>query len=126
VIYGIGVDLCDTRRIRLLLERYGEHFARRILTSEEWAGFPASRNPVRFLACRFAAKEAFSKALGTGLRYPVSLTRVGVVHDARGKPGYALHPELGTHLAEIGIVNYQLSLTDEGDFTCAFALLESK
>jgi holo-[acyl-carrier protein] synthase len=126
VIYGIGVDLVDTRRVREILERYGERFARRILTAQEQALYRDTRNAVRFLSCRFAAKEAFSKALGTGLRPPMSLLGVGVVHDRRGKPGYAVGPDLAAYLAQERIVNWQLSLTDEGHMTCAVAVLEAE
>ena len=68
MIYGIGIDVCEPHRIARLLDKYGERFARRVLTEREWAGYQRTVNPVLFLANRFSAKEAFSKAMGTGFR----------------------------------------------------------
>ena len=82
MIFGIGVDIVEVPRVKRLLERYGERFAARTLAPAEWDGFRASVHPALYLAGRFAAKEAFSKAMGTGLRHPVALTRIGVSHDA--------------------------------------------
>ena len=70
MIYGIGIDVVEPHRIARLLEKYGERFARRVLTALEWPGYEKTVKPVLFLANRFAAKEAFSKAMGTGFRYP--------------------------------------------------------
>jgi len=91
VIYGIGVDLVETPRIERLLALYGERFARRVLTELEWPGYQRSNKPVLFVANRFAAKEAFSKAMGTGFRYPVTLQNISVVQNKAGKPGYVPH-----------------------------------
>jgi holo-[acyl-carrier protein] synthase len=77
-----------------------------------------------FLAKRFAAKEAFSKAMGTGLRHPVSLSYIGVAHDYLGKPYYDFHPELDILIKNEGITSYHLSMSDEMNLACAFVILE--
>ena len=92
MIHGIGTDLVQLRRMREALERHGERFALRILAASEVEAWRAHRDPARFLAKRFAAKEAFGKALGTGIRAPVLLPAIGVGHDALGKPILGLAP----------------------------------
>ena len=103
MIYGIGTDIVDTARIAQSLERYGHRFAQRILTECEWNEFHISSKPILFLAGRFAAKEALSKAMGTGLRHPVNLSNISIVHDGLGKPFFEFHPELDLLLNSIGI-----------------------
>jgi holo-[acyl-carrier protein] synthase len=124
MIHGIGTDLVDTRRIRDGLARFGEHYADRILAPAEHAGYYASRDPARFLAKCFAAKEAFAKAAGTGLRAPVTLRNLAVLRNAHGRPHYACGPALADWLAVQGIVAHHLSLSDEGDLVLAYAILE--
>lgn len=124
MIYGIGTDIVDTDRVRRLMERYGERFARRILTSLEWERFQRARRPVAFLALRFAAKEAFSKAMGTGFRAPVLPSRISVLQDRLGKPGFAFHETLEAYMRERGIVGHHLTLTDEARLACAVVVLE--
>ncbi|HMM46599.1 MAG TPA: holo-ACP synthase [Thiobacillaceae bacterium] len=124
MIYGIGTDLVDARRIRRGLVRFGEHYADRLLAPAERAGYCASRDPVRFLAKCFAAKEAFSKAAGTGLRAPVSLHNIAVLRDARGKPHIECAPALAAWLAERGVAAHHISLSDEGDLVLAYVILE--
>ena len=94
MIYGIGTDIVDSSRIAQSLERFGERFARRILTDAEWLEFNQSSKPILFLASRFAAKEALSKAMGTGLRHPVNLNYITITHDSLGKPYFEFHPDL--------------------------------
>ncbi len=124
MIHGIGTDLVDTRRIRDGLARFGEHYADRILAPAEHAGYYTSRDPARFLAKCFAAKEAFAKAAGTGLRAPVTLRNLAVLRNAHGRPHFACGPELADWLAAQGIVAHHLSLSDEGDLVLAYAILE--
>jgi holo-[acyl-carrier protein] synthase len=124
VIYGIGTDIVDTRRIERLLERYGERFARRLLTPLEWERFQGSRRPAAYLALRFAAKEAFSKAMGTGFRTPVLLSHISVVQDRLGKPGLVFHGALEAYMRERGIAGHHLTLSDEAPFACAVVILE--
>jgi holo-[acyl-carrier protein] synthase len=125
VIYGIGTDLLDAGRIGDGLARFGARYAERMLAPAELAMFAASVQPVRFLAKAFAAKEALSKALGTGLREPVSLPNIAVLRDALGKPYFELAPALAAWMAMRGIVAHHLSLSDEGDLILAFVVVES-
>jgi holo-[acyl-carrier protein] synthase len=124
MIFGIGVDLVETPRIARLLEQYGERFARRVLTEVEWPGFQRSTNPVLFVANRFAAKEAFSKAMGTGFRYPVTLQNISVVQNKAGKPGYLLSAALTTLMAQHDITGHHLTISDEKSMACAVAIIE--
>ena len=124
MIHGVGTDLLDATRIRNGLERFGEHYADRILAPAERAGFSASRDPARFLAKCFAAKEAFAKATGTGLRAPVTLRNIAVMRDTRGKPHIECAPELARWLVTRGITAHHVSLSDEGDLVLAFVVLE--
>ncbi|MEW6120301.1 MAG: holo-ACP synthase [Pseudomonadota bacterium] len=124
MIHGIGSDLLDARRIRDGLARFGEHYADRMLAPAEHAAYYASRDPARFLAKCFAAKEAFAKAAGTGLRAPVTLRNIAVLRDTQGKPHIACAPELTDWLAERGVGAHHVSLSDEGDFVMAFVVLE--
>lgn len=123
MIHGIGTDIVQIARIRSLLERHGERFAERILAESEREAWQASRDPARFLAKRFAAKEAFGKALGTGVAVPATLHAVAIDHDALGKPLYRYHEGLQAHM-EQGCMSAHLSLTDENDYVVAFALIE--
>lgn len=124
MIYGIGTDLVEPSRIARLLEKYGERFAKRLLTEEEWPEYVNSGQPAMFLAKRFAAKEALSKAIGTGMRYPVSLNHIGIAHDHLGKPYFAFHPALNALVRNAGITNHHLSISDELNLACAFVILE--
>ncbi|MCE7913179.1 MAG: holo-ACP synthase [Nitrosomonas sp. PRO4] len=124
MIYGIGTDIVQSTRIAQSLERFGERFARRILTENEWPEYHLSSKPVLFLASRFAAKEALSKAIGTGLRHPVNLTYVSVAHDDLGKPFFQFHPELSRLMQAKGITQHHLSISDEISMVCAFVVLE--
>jgi holo-[acyl-carrier protein] synthase len=131
VIYGIGTDVVLVRRIEDLLARYGERFARRVLGPDELAEFHrrASRGAhgsgysARYLAKRFAAKEAFSKALGLGLRGPMTLLSLQVLNDRRGKPVAVARKALVGYLAERDLVAH-VSLSDEVDSVIAFVIIE--
>jgi holo-[acyl-carrier protein] synthase len=125
VIYGIGIDIVDSRRIERLLEKYGERFARRVLTPLEWPGYERTVRPVYFLANRFASKEAFSKAMGTGFRHPVTLQCISVVQNRAGKPGFALAPALDALVKSRGIIGHHLTITDEAALACACVVLEA-
>ena len=94
MIYGIGIDVIEPHRVARLIDRYGERFARRVLTPLEWPGYEKTVRPVLFIANRFAAKEAFSKAMGTGFRYPVTLQCISVVQNRAGKPSLAFNSAL--------------------------------
>jgi holo-[acyl-carrier protein] synthase len=124
MIFGIGTDIVEVSRIEDSLARFGEHFAQRILTEREWQAFELSHTRARFLAKRFAAKEAFAKALGTGLRAPATFQNIGVAHDDLGKPVLDLAPELQALLDQRGIRFQHLSISDEKALAVAFVVLE--
>ena len=124
MIVGVGIDIVDVSRIDRLLREYGDQFAWRILATAEQPAFAASSRPVWFLANRFAAKEALSKALGTGLRYPVTLQAISVSSDSIGKPSFGFHGPLPAYLASLGVVHHHLSLSHEKGMTCAVVVLE--
>jgi holo-[acyl-carrier protein] synthase len=124
MIFGIGADVVEVPRVERLLARYGERFAGRVLHAAEWEGFRASFARAVYLAGRFAAKEAFAKALGTGLRHPVSLTRIGVTNDPLGKPQLQLDAALEALLEAQGVGARHVTLTHERSVACAFVVLE--
>jgi holo-[acyl-carrier protein] synthase len=125
MIYGIGIDVVEPARVARLVEKYGERFARRVLTALEWPGYLRTARPVLYLANRFASKEAFSKAMGTGFRYPVTLQCISVVQNAAGKPGFAFHPNLEKLVLSRGIVRHHLTISDERELACACVVLEA-
>jgi holo-[acyl-carrier protein] synthase len=124
MIFGIGTDIVAYGRILAIYERHGERFAKRILNEAELAGMAASRDPARFLMKRFAAKEAFSKAVGTGFRNAVALRNIRIGHDALGKPVLEFAPALSDYLAQLGIRRHFVSISDEQDSAVAFVVLE--
>ncbi len=124
MIVGIGTDIVAIARIRASLDRHGMPFAERILAPLELAEYAEARDPARFLAKRFAAKEAFAKAFGTGIRAPVTFNAVAVTHDALGKPAYVLDQTLTTEMEKRGWQSH-LSISDEKDTAVAFALIEA-
>jgi holo-[acyl-carrier protein] synthase len=124
MILGIGTDLCDVGRIERALERFGERFAERILVASELERFRRHRNRAAYLAKRFAAKEAFSKALGTGIRFPVNWHNVWVENERSGKPSLKFSRSLATFLRKRGIANVYVSLSDEIGMACAFVVVE--
>jgi holo-[acyl-carrier protein] synthase len=124
MILGIGTDMVEVARMASLLERHGEAAVRRILSPDERQEWLVSTQPARFLAKRFAVKEAFSKAIGTGLRAPVLLTAIGVVHDAAGKPVLCFSPGLQQFCQNRGLMRAHVSITDERLYALAFVVLE--
>jgi holo-[acyl-carrier protein] synthase len=125
MIYGIGVDICQISRIAGSLERFGDRFAERILDAQELQDFHASRRQVRFLAMRFAAKEATSKALGTGFKQGVAPRQIGLRHEASGKPGLVCNGRALELMESHAIAASNISLSDEADFAVAFVILET-
>ncbi len=124
MIYGIGTDIVEVARIEQSLARFGDAFAKRILTETEYLEYELSQVKARFLAKRFAAKEAFGKALGTGLRAPVSMQQIGVGHNDLGKPVLVLGEELQRWVDERGIRFMHVSISDEKALAVAFVILE--
>ncbi len=128
MVYGIGTDICDVRRIRASVERHGERFAEKILSEGELAVFRrrSERWPdrgLRFLATRFSAKEAFSKAIGLGLRMPMTWRSCEIANLASGQPVIVLHGELKTWFEAKGL-RAQVSVTDETDYAASFVIVE--
>lgn len=125
MIFGIGTDIVRIQRLRNDLERFGERFAQRILTDDEWVEFQKAGQKANFLAKRFAAKEATVKALGTGFRPGITLRDITVGHDERGKPLLLFSERIAKHMTERGVAaGGHLSLTDEQEYAVAFVVLE--
>jgi len=124
MIFGIGTDIVSYSRILGLHEQYGERFAQRLLNETEMPGYTVSADPARYLMKRFAAKEAFAKAMGTGLRANVTLRRIRVEHDELGKPLLAFDETLANYVERLGVTRHHLSISDEKDVAVAFVVLE--
>jgi holo-[acyl-carrier protein] synthase len=124
MIYGVGTDLIEIRRVARVLERFGERFAQRILCEPELKRFRAHKQPVAYLAKRFAAKEAFTKALGTGIHAPANWHGVWVINLKSGKPQLQFSEDLKKLLEQRDIRRSHLSLTDEKEMAAATVILE--
>jgi len=123
VIFGIGIDILRAERVTAVFGRYGRRFVERLLMPEELALFERQRRPERFLAMRFAAKEAVVKAMGTGFAHGMWIRDVGVIPDRFGRPEIVFS-ERGRHkCATLGIGDGHLSLTDEAGLVVAVAVL---
>jgi holo-[acyl-carrier-protein] synthase len=127
-IYGIGTDICDIRRIRASLEKYGQRFAERILSENELITYRqrSARWPergVRFVATRFSAKEAFSKAIGMGMRMPMTWRLCEVAKLPSGQPTIVLHGVLKDWCEARGL-HAQVSVSDESDYASSFVIVE--
>ncbi len=125
MIFGIGTDIVEVSRIQASITQFGDDFATRILADSELASYMQSQIKARFLAKRFAAKEAFSKALGTGLRAPATFQNIAVSHDELGKPILVLAPELQALLDSKHITQMHISISDEKNLAAAFVVLET-
>ena len=130
MIYGIGTDICDVRRIRASLERHGERFARKVLAEGEFDTWRArsARWPergVRYVATRFSAKEAFSKAIGLGMRMPMTWTQCEIAKLSTGQPVIVPHGALKAWFEAKGL-SAHVSVTDETDYAASFVVVEKK
>jgi holo-[acyl-carrier-protein] synthase len=128
MIYGIGTDICDVRRIRESLARHGDRFAAKVLSDAEFKTWKArsARWPergVRYLATRFSAKEAFSKAIGLGMRMPMTWKLCEIANVRSGKPQVVLHGVLKDWF-EARSLQAHVSLTDETDYAASFCVVE--
>ena len=123
MIAGVGTDIVDIARVGKLYERHGERALEKLLAPAERADFAKASNPARFLAKRFAAKEAFGKALGIGVATPATLPNIAVTHDALGKPDFQYAPKLAELMQERGLTAH-LSISDEQDCALAFVVME--
>jgi holo-[acyl-carrier protein] synthase len=123
MIFGVGTDIVELARMQQTYDRFGEHFVDRLLMDEERALFARSRSPVRFLAMRFAAKEATVKAMGTGFAHGVWIRDVGMVQNAWGRP-LVIWSERGQRVCrELGIGDGHVSLSDDAGLVLAFAVV---
>ena len=130
MIFGIGTDICDVRRIRASVERHGERFAKKILSDGEMKTWNdrSARWPdrgVSYLATRFSAKEAFSKAIGLGMRLPMTWRNCEIAKAPSGKPVIVLHGELKAW-CEARQLTAHVSVTDETDYAASFVVMEQK
>jgi holo-[acyl-carrier protein] synthase len=123
MIFGIGTDIVHIKRMRDSLEKYGDKFARRILTEREFSEFANKQDKAAYLAKRFAAKEATAKAMGTGFSNGLSLQHIGVKNDEAGKPELELIDVAEKFIRENKIKQTYLSLADEKDYAVAFVTL---
>jgi holo-[acyl-carrier protein] synthase len=124
MIYGVGTDVVEISRIEAALDRFGERFARRILCEPELRRFRSHRLPAAYLAKRFAAKEAFTKALGTGIHAPANWHGVWVRNLPSGKPVLEFSDPLKLFMSSKGVAGSHLSLTDERGVAMATVILE--
>ena len=123
MIFGIGTDIVAVTRMTKFYERHGERALEKLLAPGERTDFEKIKDSGRFLAKRFAAKEAFGKALGIGVVTPATLTNIAVTHDVLGKPAFDYAPVLAQYLVERGLVAH-LSISDEREFALAYVVLE--
>ena len=128
MIYGIGTDICDVRRIRTSLERHGDRFALKILSEAEFATWQqrSARWPergMRYLATRFSAKGAFSKAIGMGMRMPMAWRHCEIAKAPSGKPDIVLHGALKVWF-EAQRLSAHVTVTDETDYAASFVVVE--
>ena len=124
MIHGVGTDVVQVSRMEAVWQRHGGNFARRTLMPEELEWFARTRNPVRFLAMHFAAKEAIVKALGTGFRHGMWVRDAGFVPDQRGKPCVIFSARGRAVCERFGVASAHVSLTDEAGLVVAMAVAE--
>ena len=125
MIFGIGVDVLEAARIKKVHARFGDHFVERLLMPAERAQLARTKRPDRFLAMRFAAKEAIVKAMGTGFAHGMWIRDVGVVQNVWGKPEVAYSPRGEKMRRKLGIGDGHVTLTDEAGLIVAVAVLEA-
>ena len=125
MIVGIGVDIAETARVDALLRKYGERFARRILTDDEYREFERRQRASSFLASRFAAKEAAAKAVGTGIGGELGFHSLQIDNDANGKPVLKFLDSASGLVERLQINNALISLADEKHYAVAMVVLES-
>ena len=128
MIYGIGTDICDLRRIAATFERQGERFARKVLSDAEFKVWEARRarwpkRGLSYLATRFSAKEAFSKAIGRGMRAPMSWRLCEIANQRSGKPIIVLHGDLKDWFEAQGLTAH-VTVTDETEYAASFVVVE--
>jgi holo-[acyl-carrier protein] synthase len=130
MIFGIGHDIVENQRIGLLVANYGQRFINKVLSNlEQDELLKRNVNPKRqilYIAKRFAAKEAFAKACGIGIRPPILMPNISIINDALGKPSFIFATNIQQWLRNQGIANSMVSMTDEKTISSAFVVLELK
>ncbi|MDC9597176.1 holo-ACP synthase [Xenorhabdus anantnagensis] len=124
-IIGLGTDIVEISRIEEIVGRSGERLARRVLSAGEWQQYQQHNQPIRFLAKRFAVKEAAAKALGTGIRNGLAFNQFEVINDPLGKPMLKLHGEAEALANKLNVKSIHVTLADERRYACATVILES-
>jgi holo-[acyl-carrier protein] synthase len=124
-ILGLGTDIVEISRIEAVVAKSGDRLARRILNENEWVVYLQHQQPVRFLAKRFAVKEAAAKALGTGIRNGLAFEQFEVVNDVLGKPGLVFHQRAAEMAAQLGVTSVHVTLADERRYACATVIIEN-
>jgi holo-[acyl-carrier protein] synthase len=126
MIFGIGTDILELKRVEETYRRFGDRFVQRLLMPQELAMFPATRQSVRFLAMRFAAKEAIVKAMGTGFANGMWIRDAGVKPDRQGRPEIIFSARGQRVCDRLGIDGGHLTLSDEAGLVVAVAVLMRK
>ncbi|UYU31058.1 holo-ACP synthase [Siccibacter colletis] len=124
-ILGLGTDIVEIARIEAVISRSGDRLAQRVLSDYEWTQYQAHQQPVRFLAKRFAVKEAAAKAFGTGIRNGLAFNQFEVFNDALGKPRLRLRDEAERLAEQMGVKSVHVTLADERHYACATVIIES-
>ena len=130
MIYGIGTDICDIRRIRASIERHGDRFAEKVLTEQElkvWRARSARwpERGIKYLATRFSAKEAFSKAVGLGMTMPMTWRNCEIANLPSGQPTIVLHGAMKAWF-EVKGLSAHITMTDESEYAASFCVVERK
>lgn len=123
-ILGLGTDIVEIARIEAVIARSGDRLAQRVLCASEWALYQAHQQPARFLAKRFAVKEAAAKAFGTGIRNGLAFDQFEVLNDALGKPLVRFHEAAEQLAQQMGVKFVHVTLADERRYACATVILE--
>jgi len=124
-IVGLGTDIVEISRIEQVIERSGDRLAKRVLTDSEWQQYQQHHQPVRFLAKRFAVKEAAAKAFGTGIRNGLAFNQFEVFNNPLGKPCLRLLGQAEILAKQLGIQHQHVTLADERRYACATVIFES-
>ena len=124
MIFGIGTDIVDVKRIKKMESI--DSFAKKILGTDEYSSYKtfSESKKIKFLSIQFAGKEAFAKAIGTGISGDISLSAIQIVRDSKGKPIFNFDNQIQIHLDNLGITHSHVSLADEEDYAIAFVVLE--
>ena len=125
-IFSIGHDIVENNRIASLIGKYDSQFINKVLSAHEQEIYATKTDKVRFLAKRFAAKEAFAKACGIGLRDPILMPGISISNDPSGKPYFVLDDSILHYLDNLGVDSWHLSISDEVSLSSAFVVLEKK